>query len=199
MKLKADIVIWDADGTLLNSTSLTWTVTELLLEALTGQRPSIRNAEDEHCHFGREALDRIAPGHGDGVWMMHRFGMRARARQVGLVPGIEAVVSRLNTRRQGIVTAALSSYVTEAIGPLATRFRFIRGHEHGTKRELLQALTMDGNAVYVGDTVRDINICRDLRIPIIGVGWGLDGLSALKAASADYVVNTPDELNDILL
>lgn len=52
--------------------------------------------------------------------------------------------------------------------------------------------------VYVGDEVRDVNACRKVGIPVIGVSWGLNDHNALVKAEADHVVDTPEELLTLL-
>ncbi len=52
--------------------------------------------------------------------------------------------------------------------------------------------------LYIGDEVRDVDACRKVGIPIVGVSWGLNDHEALKNANADYVVDTPEELLALL-
>jgi phosphoglycolate phosphatase len=52
--------------------------------------------------------------------------------------------------------------------------------------------------LYVGDEVRDVNACRKVGIPIVGVSWGLNDHNALVEAEANYVVDTPEELLSLL-
>ncbi len=52
--------------------------------------------------------------------------------------------------------------------------------------------------VYIGDEVRDVEACRKAGVPVIGVSWGLNDRSALLAAEASYVVDTPEELLSLI-
>jgi phosphoglycolate phosphatase-like HAD superfamily hydrolase len=190
------LVVWDADGTLLQSTEIAWSVIELILEIILGWRPEVRSASAEHQLFGASHLDFVAPGQGDAVRTMHRLGMLARASTIELVPGIGTVVQNV-TAEQVVVSAALSEYVTKALGPLAKSFSAIRGHDHGPKQQLLVKYC-DQNAVYVTDTVRDVLLCRQIGLSVVAVSWGLDGMEQLAAAQPDQLVESPTELQRLL-
>lgn len=55
-----------------------------------------------------------------------------------------------------------------------------------------------GDAVMIGDTVYDIEMGRAAGCKTIGVGWGYHPLDELRAAGADHLVETMDELKNIL-
>lgn len=53
--------------------------------------------------------------------------------------------------------------------------------------------------VYVGDEIRDIEAAQKNHIRAIGVTWGVNSRKGLEGAHADFVVDRPHELTDILL
>ena len=61
----------------------------------------------------------------------------------------------------------------------------------------LNAVT--SGAAYVGDTVHDMQAARAAGIHAIGVTWGAGSRSALEAAGAASVCSVPDELRALLL
>ena len=50
----------------------------------------------------------------------------------------------------------------------------------------------------VGDTVNDIGLGKNANISAIGVSWGYNKISMLEEAGSDYIVNSSDQLFDIL-
>ena len=61
--------------------------------------------------------------------------------------------------------------------------------------ESLRALgeEKDG-AVYVGDSEVDVQTAKNAGLPLIAVSWGFRGREALRAAGADTIVDTAEEL-----
>jgi phosphoglycolate phosphatase len=54
-------------------------------------------------------------------------------------------------------------------------------------------------AIYIGDEVRDIEACRNAGIKIISVCWGFNSRASLERRSPDYLVESPEELLELLL
>jgi phosphoglycolate phosphatase len=67
---------------------------------------------------------------------------------------------------------------------------------------LLQALQATGiepdNAIFVGDTTYDMEMARAARVQSIGVGWGYHGAKQLSAAGADRLAASVEELRGYL-
>lgn len=55
------------------------------------------------------------------------------------------------------------------------------------------------NVLYVGDSAVDMETARRACIDSVGVTWGFRPASELKAACADYIVSSPMEILDIAL
>lgn len=67
--------------------------------------------------------------------------------------------------------------------------------KHFTLKKLIQRQHISPkDIIYVGDEVRDVEACKRAGIPIIGVTWGLNDRTALEAAGANFIVDTPVEL-----
>ncbi len=54
------------------------------------------------------------------------------------------------------------------------------------------------NSVYVGDSEVDCLTAKNSGIPIIGVNWGFRGRKTLEENNADYIVDSPDEIIEIV-
>lgn len=52
--------------------------------------------------------------------------------------------------------------------------------------------------IYVGDEERDIVSCRKLGVEVVWVSWGFDLLEVIKKEEPDYVVDTPEEIIEIV-
>jgi phosphoglycolate phosphatase len=51
-----------------------------------------------------------------------------------------------------------------------------------------------GEAVYVGDEVRDVEAAHKAGVRVISVTWGFNSKKRLKQAQPDYLVDTPAQL-----
>jgi phosphoglycolate phosphatase len=63
---------------------------------------------------------------------------------------------------------------------------------------LADASTTASDTVMIGDTVYDIHMGVTAGCKTIGVGWGYHPLDELREAGADYLVETMDELHNVL-
>lgn len=69
-------------------------------------------------------------------------------------------------------------------------------------KRMLKSLEDDGRAqagvIYVGDEVRDVEACQKVKIDVAAVTWGFNARSALVDAKPSYVVDSPEELLEIV-
>lgn len=54
------------------------------------------------------------------------------------------------------------------------------------------------DALYVGDSETDIETAKNLGVPSVGVTWGFRSREVLESAGADYIIDSPAELLDII-
>lgn len=67
--------------------------------------------------------------------------------------------------------------------------------KHIVIKKLISRLKMEPeNIVYVGDEVRDLEACKKVGIPFIGVNWGLNNQEALEEAGAVTIATSPEDL-----
>ena len=64
---------------------------------------------------------------------------------------------------------------------------------------LLEAGAEAGQAVMIGDTVFDMAMASEARVPAVGVDWGYHERAELIAAGARFVAENPAELQEFLL
>lgn len=54
------------------------------------------------------------------------------------------------------------------------------------------------SAIYVGDSEVDVKTAKNAGIPCIGAAWGFRGRDVLESKGADYVIDRPEEILDII-
>lgn len=68
-----------------------------------------------------------------------------------------------------------------------------------TVYEVIDYLKVNRNeCLYVGDSDVDMNTATNAGVESVGVSWGFRGEEELKKAGADYIIQKPSELLDIL-
>ena len=53
-------------------------------------------------------------------------------------------------------------------------------------------------AIYVGDSNVDIQTAKNAGVASVGVAWGFRGEDELRAAGADFIIHSPDELVNLI-
>ena len=69
-----------------------------------------------------------------------------------------------------------------------------------TISKIIKEMGLDkSNVFFVGDEVRDIEAGKKARIKTIAVSWGYNTKEALARENPDYLIDSPDELEKIIL
>lgn len=180
-------VMWDADGVLLDSRPLAYEVSERIVSLF--ETPSaITDPESYQQVFGREAQERlVGVDHAGTLRALHRLLMCHFAYRVHPFASVLDLVGDLTVPSR-IITSALGVGIKVALGSAAGRFVSISGREGGTKgSHLLAAPGGLDSYVYVTDSPRDVDLCRNIGLSVIAVGWGYYRLPALETARPDYM------------
>ncbi len=134
-----------------------------------------------------------------------------KADKTAPYPGMAEVLARL--KAAGVSLAVLSNKADAMAGPVVERyypgvFPVIQGALPGlpTKpdptllRRLLDRLGADAEkTLFVGDSNVDIRTAKNGGLPGCGVLWGFRTRAELEAEGADYIVDTPAALADLIL
>ena len=126
-------------------------------------------------------------------------------------PGILELLDEL--RERGVTCAVLSNKDHAATVPLVERYfgdrvalaqgridAFPPKPDPAITAHVLEQLDTDPKtALYVGDSNVDIACGHNAGMRSCGVAWGFRGRAELEGAGADYVIDTPEELLDIVL
>ena len=126
-------------------------------------------------------------------------------------PGIARLLSRLSA--DGVMTAVISNkpdaFVPTILGALypGHRFTYLSGQREGVARkpapdaliQLLDRLQVGADeTLYVGDSDVDVAFAHGAGVKVCGVSWGFRGAEELKAAGADYLADTAEELAEVI-
>lgn len=68
----------------------------------------------------------------------------------------------------------------------------------GVFKAVLELNSTISNAIYSGDSDVDVETAHNAGLKCIGVTWGFRSVNVLKNAGADYIINTPDKIIEIL-
>lgn len=124
--------------------------------------------------------------------------------------GIRELLAALKERN--IKTAVISNKYDEAVLQLCRdyfpgSFDSARGERSGIPRKpapdgvysILEELgTAKENAIYVGDSEVDMETAHNAGLTSVGVTWGFRERPLLEAKGADYIIDSPEELLEIL-
>ncbi|MDY4855703.1 MAG: HAD-IA family hydrolase [Candidatus Ventricola sp.] len=214
MNIKA--VIWDLDGTLLNTlddlaasvnaalamNGMPLRSTEevrafvgngirnLMIRAVPGgeANPAFDKAlEDFIRHYGAHSRDRTRPY--DGI-----LEMLDRLSAAGVKHAI--VSNKIDFAVKALSRAYFGERMCAAIGDDPSRARkpapdsvFAAMREMGVTAQ---------ETVYVGDSDVDVLTARNAGVPCVAVLWGFRDEACLRAAGAERLARTPDELREII-
>lgn len=126
-------------------------------------------------------------------------------------PGIPAMLDRLSAA--GVRLAVCSNKADEFSRRLMEhyfpgRFALVRGKREGVPvkpdpavvRSLLQELDAPAEtALFVGDSATDIRTGHNAGLPACGVTWGFRSRQSLEAAEPEFLADTVQELEQVIL
>ena len=130
--------------------------------------------------------------------------------KTGEYPGITGLLKEL--RKYGILTAVVSNKPDDSVISLSDNlfkglFDICLGEKDGIKRKPAPDMTLKvlnelgvetRDAVYIGDSEIDLLTARNSGLDCIAVSWGFRSRDCLKAHGAEIIVDTTDEIKNIL-
>ena len=127
-------------------------------------------------------------------------------------PGINSMLERI--KQAGVRTAVLTNKDHDAALPLAEKyfgakaFDLVQGRIDAfppkpeapiTLHVMEQLGACAQETLYVGDSNVDVQTGHNAGIKVAGVTWGFRGREELEQAGADYVVDSAEELENLIL
>ncbi|MCL2023008.1 MAG: HAD hydrolase-like protein [Oscillospiraceae bacterium] len=215
--MKFDLCLFDLDGTL---TDPKLGITKSYQYALSAF--GIHEELEDLTRFIGPPLRDVFRGHygfslSDAEALVAKFREYFSTRGLlenSVYPGIEEVLARLKSA--GVLMAVATSKVRVYAKQILENFQldgyfsFVSGDDmagnltRNGKRELIRlarnALDPTGkmSAVIIGDREHDVFGGRDAKIPSIGVIWGYGSRRELENAGATWIVDSTDELYQLL-
>lgn len=214
--MKYNTVIFDLDGTLLNTLDdLRDSVNDILVQkgyeprsledvkrfVGNGVRNLIRLSVPEQC--GEEEVDQIL----DAFKEHYKHNMQNKTRPYNGIMELLLDLNRFNYK-----IAIVSNKFDTAVKSLsATYFGNLIPVAIGETTEIRRKPAPDSiftavkelgsdlsHTIFVGDSETDVRTAKNAGIPCIGVTWGFRCREVLRAEGADYLIDTPREILTII-
>ena len=214
MNIKA--VIWDLDGTLLNTLD---DLAASVNAALAQNGMPLRSTEEVRAFVGngiRNLMMRAVPdGEANPAFdkaledFTRHYGAHSRDR-TRPYDGILEMLDKLS--EAGVKHAIVSNKIDFAVKELSRAYFGERmcaaiGDDPSRARKpapdsVFAAMREMGvtaqETVYVGDSDVDVLTARNAGVPCVAVLWGFRDEACLRAAGAERLARTPDELREII-
>ena len=205
------IVAFDMDGVLLNSGGCIRTCLQLTFEEVTGSDsiliddsfigPPIRDTAARLLSTSNQALvDRF-------VERYRALNSELSASMTDIYPGIPAVLDSLSRRFEMIVVTSKLEAAAVALLKQKSLYSFFAG-VHGSLSDqvaepksetLARAIRTHGVIeALIGDRSHDSEAAHAEGVLSIGVTWGFGTRKELESCDTDHVVNSPQELSELL-
>ena len=215
MNIKA--VIWDLDGTLLNTLDDLAASTNAALEA-TGLPP--RTTDEVRSFVGNgvhKLIERAVPEKGEAHPLFQavldsfvsHYGVHSKdhtAPYAGIIEVLDALAA------MGVKLAIVSNKIDFAVKALSRDYFGDRmlsavGDDPSRRKKpapdsVLEAMRQMGvtaeESIYVGDSDVDVITARNAGIPCIAVTWGFRSEESLLEAGAQHVAHAPGDILTIV-
>lgn len=207
------LVIFDMDGTIIDSVALITETVTAAFEALGEPAPTEAAIRAISGITARDAMKILAPEADsakiDVIMESYRreYGARAGRLREPLFDGALATLEHLRHQPETIIAVATGKGYTGAVTLLTAHgildwFNSIETPTHNRGKpdpEMIhtaigKAGVTVADAVMIGDTVHDMNMAKAAGVKAIGVAWGYHEVAELEAAGADVVISSFDEL-----
>lgn len=216
--MKKKIVIFDLDGTLINTLEDLKDSTNYALSCLNYPTKTI----DEICQFVgngvAKLIERAIPDGKDNPdfqQCLETFKNHYSKNMYNKTAPYDKIPQMLKTLKQkGYITAVVSNKFDMAVKELCSKYfpdliDFAAGENEAcgirkkpapdTVLKVLEKFNLTNNeAVYVGDSDVDIMTAKNSRMPCISVTWGFRNREFLINNNAEIIIDSPDEIIDIL-
>ncbi len=213
--LNAELIIWDLDGTLIDSKKdIAYAVNETLERI--GHPPL--SDEEIYSYVGngvRPLIERAvaatgggnslhtAIGHFQDIYLAHLLDTTI------LFDGILEVLRHFENKKMAVASNKPYKYVTKILDGLhvADLFMSVKGGDSLPTRKpdpeminviLREAETGPNNAVFIGDSAVDIQTGKNACVRTIGVSYGFRPVTELIKSGPDLLVPTPLDLKNVI-
>jgi len=213
---KYDTVIFDMDGTLLNTLE---DISDSINHVLAMYGFPVRKISEVRSFLGNGAaslMELVIPDGSSNPQYTNCLEDYCNYYQENLMnktcvyEGVRPLLEQLS--REGCKIAIVSNKPDKAVKELAVLYfdEYVKvaiGETEDISRKpapdtVLKAIEELGSTVektvYVGDSEVDVETARNSRIICVGVTWGFRDREVLEQQGADYIIDTPQELLKII-
>lgn len=206
------VVLFDLDGTLADTIGLIVASYNHAFQAVLGTE---RDEAEIRSWIGRpliESFAEVSPEHAEELDRVYReWNIANTERLLRVYDGVAELLRDLTAAgvRTGVVTSkrrqtallAMRGVGIEGLAPLLGTLEDTERHKplpdpllHGAAKLGVEP----ADCVYVGDAAVDVAAARAAGMAAIAVSWGAVGREVLEAAEPDAVVDTVDELRQVI-
>lgn len=208
------LVVFDMDGTLIDSVALIVEAVTTAFEAVGEPSPGEAAIRSISGITARDAMKILAPHAGEErveeIVQSYRaqYGQRAGLIREPLFPGALAALDRLRQRDDTILAVATGKGYRGAmtllnVHGITDHFHSVQTPDHNRGKPdpqmletaMTKAGTTSAETVMIGDTTHDMKMARAAGVGAIGVAWGYHAVPDLNAAGADVVIDRFEALD----
>lgn len=215
--MKFDTIIFDLDGTLLNTLFDLKESTNFALKKYGYPEKTIDEVRMFVGNGVAKLIERALP---DGINnpayknCLEDFKKDYKIRMYNHTAPYEGILEMLEKlNAAGIKTAVVSNKFDAAVKELCKKYFGKRipvaiGESENVKKKpapdsVLRAMDLlharKDKTIYCGDSDVDVQTAKNSGLPCIGVSWGFRDKAMLEKEGADYIVDSPNELISLLL
>lgn len=215
--MKFDTIIFDLDGTLLNTLFDLKESTNFALKKYGYPEKTIDEVRMFVGNGVAKLIERALP---DGINnpayknCLEDFKKDYKIRMYDHTAPYEGILEMLEKlNAAGIKTAVVSNKFDAAVKELCKKYFGKRipvaiGESENVKKKpapdsVLRAMDLlhakKNKTIYCGDSDVDVQTAKNSGLPCIGVSWGFRDKALLEKEGADYIVDSPNELISLLL
>lgn len=211
------LVIFDLDGTLIDSEAMIVEAVNAAFEAVNEPPPTDTAIRSISGITARDAMGILAPTAGEArieeiaqSYYTHYRQRAGLAREPLFVGALEAL-DRLQANPDTILAVATGKGHRGAVTLLERhgiieRFHSVQTPDHNRGKpdpQMIETAISHAGAtrektVMIGDTVHDMRMAKAARVGAIGVAWGYHEVTALSEAGADVVIDSFDQLDEAI-
>ncbi|MCK5780628.1 MAG: HAD-IA family hydrolase [Psychrilyobacter sp.] len=128
--------------------------------------------------------------------------MEEKMGEIELIEGMKEALKGLKNKgfRMGILTSNNKKNVELFLihHGLEDLFEFVYSEKNlfGKDKAIKKMINTEKleDIIYVGDETRDVEACKKVGVPVIGVSWGFNTKINLEAHKPNYLISSPQEL-----
>ena len=210
-------IIFDLDGTLLNTIEDLANACNYALTTLGYKTHEVEKYKTFVGNGRYKLVERMLPEDNRSVENIEKalelFDSYYEKHMIDMTKPYDGIMEMLDCLISKSINIAVVSnkpheFTTEVVkNYFGDRFEVVYGHKKNTKEkpdpwavlEVIDEFKVNKDeCLYVGDSEIDINTAKNAGVKSVGVEWGFRGKGELESAGANYIVNMPEQILEIL-